>query len=68
MNIAEQVIEAFGGLTKTSRALGGTPLSTIDSWRKSGRIPAWRRAEIIAAAEREGVVLPIKFLSSQVAA
>lgn len=67
MNIAERVIQAFGGQSKTSRALGGTPVSTVDGWRRSGRIPHWRRAEIIAAAERHGVKLPIEFLTSEAA-
>lgn len=60
-NIAEDVIKAFGGLTRAAKAIGA-PISTVQSWQETGRIPAWRRAQIIAAAERAKVALPIQFL------
>lgn len=65
-NIATRVVDAFGGLTKASRATG-IPISTIDSWRDSGKIPSWRRPALIAAAEREGLDLPNEFLNSEAA-
>jgi hypothetical protein len=59
---AETVIEAFGGLTKTARALGHRNVTTVQWWKKSGRIPAWRRPEIRAAAKRAGLLLPASLL------
>lgn len=59
-NIAEQVVNAFGGLTKAARACG-VPISTVHSWRNKKHIPNWRRAPIIEAAKREGVKLPTEF-------
>lgn len=67
-NIAELVIQAFGGLTKTSEACGHRHVTTVDGWRRSGRIPSWRRPELIAAADRLGVTLPDEFLRPAIAA
>lgn len=60
-NIAEAVVAAFGGLTKTARACGA-PITTVDSWRKSGRIPPWRRSVVLAAAREANVSLPHEFI------
>jgi hypothetical protein len=65
-NIAAAVIAKFGGLKKASKAIGAPP-STIQSWREAGRIPRWRRAEVIAAAEREKIDLPDEFLKQKAA-
>lgn len=56
-NPAADLVAAFGGLTKASRALGW-PISTIDSWRSAKRVPAWRLPAIRQAAIREKVELP----------
>lgn len=61
-NLAKKVVEAFGGLTKTARALG-LPISTVDGWCRSERgIPPWRDRQIMDAALRERVTLPEEFL------
>lgn len=65
-NIAESVIDAFGGQTKTARACG-VPISTVDSWKRKGRIPPWRRPAIIAAARGASVDLPEAFLGTEAA-
>lgn len=65
-NIAEQVVNAFGGLTKLSKATGW-PVSTIQNWPITGCIPGWRRDGIIAAAKRERVTLPKEFLKQEAA-
>ncbi len=65
-NLADAVVRAFGGLTPAARAIGA-PISTVDGWRRSGRIPLWRRNQIIAAAEREKVSLPTNFLTGKAA-
>lgn len=57
-NVAASVVNAFGGLTKATKALGHRTHSTIYSWVRKGRIPHWRHAEIVEAADREGVQIP----------
>ncbi len=59
--LPERVIESFGGLTKTANALGHRSVTTVDGWKRSGRIPSWRKREIEDAAQREGVTLPADF-------
>jgi hypothetical protein len=63
-NIAEQVIEAFGGLTKMSKQTGW-PIPTIQGWQRSGRIPAWRRDPIIDLALSKNIALPDGFVETQ---
>jgi len=60
-SVPELVVAAFGGLSKMARALGHRHPTKISGWLKSGRIPHWRRAEIVTAAERDGVTLPTAF-------
>lgn len=60
-NIAKQIVEAFGGLSRTARALKHNNCSTIYSWVKSGRIPYWRFSEIEEAAKKNAVQLPTAF-------
>ena len=43
-----QKIEALGGPAKAARALG-VPLTTVDSWKRKGVIPAWRVSAVEAA-------------------
>ena len=54
MNKADELILVFGGLTKTSRALGHKHCTTVQGWRESGNIPDWRKDEILRAAEDIG--------------
>lgn len=63
-NLAETVIAAFGGVSKTARACGHKSVTTVDGWKRAGRIPHWRRPELIDAAAREGVTLPTEFLDA----
>lgn len=60
-SIASRVVDAFGGTHATARALD-TPASTVQSWKKSGRIPRWWRKIIIDAAEYAHLPLPPEFL------
>ena len=57
-NVARLVVDAFGGLTKLGHALGGCAPSTIHFWVKTGKIPAWRKRDIVEAAKRAKVELP----------
>jgi len=54
MSKADEIIQVFGGLTKTARALGHKHCTTVQGWRKSGNIPDWREDEILRAADSEG--------------
>jgi hypothetical protein len=56
--LAAPVLDAFGGLTATSRALGHRNPTTVQGWKQSGRIPPWRKSEIEAAAQRLGIKMP----------
>lgn len=58
--IGARVVAAFGGITKTARALG-LSTSTVQGWKESGRIMYWRHAAIVDAAARHGVTLPAGF-------
>ena len=60
-NEALEVAAAFGGIAEL-RAATGYPFSTVYSWTKSGRIPAWRRSAIVEAAGRKNITLPAAFL------
>jgi len=60
-SLPDRVIAAFGGLSATARALKHRNVTTVDGWRRSGRIPRWRCHEIREAAQREGVDLPADF-------
>lgn len=66
-NLVHAVIDAFGGPSAMARALDHRHVTTIIAWRNAGRVPRWRRPEIIAAAQRLGVELPSAFLSELVA-
>jgi hypothetical protein len=56
-----EIINAFGGVSKLAKALGHANVTTVDGWKRKGRIPHWRRLEIVDAAKREGVELPQSF-------
>lgn len=58
MSIVQTVIQAFGGLSKTAKALRHRNVTTVQGWRDRGHIPAYRFAEIREAAVREKVDLP----------
>lgn len=59
-DLTAAVIAAFGTPTKLARAIG-EKVSTVHSWKQKGKIPRWRRVQIIAAAEREQISLPEDF-------
>ncbi len=61
-SIGQEVVAAFGGLTKAARALKHKSVTTVDGWQRSGRIPYWRYDEILTAAKSEDVALPARFL------
>lgn len=46
---ATQIIEALGGTTAVALATG-TPVSTVQSWKRANHIPEWRQPELIKLA------------------
>ena len=58
------IIQDFGGLTRMSEATN-IPISTIQSWNKSGSIPYWRKDAVAKAAEEKGVDLPEDFYEGE---
>lgn len=61
-SLTETIIGLFGGINAMARALGHRNASTVQGWKESGRIPRWRRLEVIAAAQRQGIALPQEYL------
>jgi len=51
------VFQKFGGIRPMAAKLGDVPASTVKSWHKQGKIPAWRHASILAAARDHRITL-----------
>ena len=51
MDDPETIIARLGGTSVVALALG-IPISTVSSWKRAGRIPAWRRPALDALAAR----------------
>lgn len=58
MNLADQIIKAFGGIRPAQRALGEKYPNLIKSWVDSGRIPHYREDQIRKAAAERQIQLP----------
>ena len=58
MKCAATIIDKLGGTRKAARLLG-RPHSTVQSWKKSGFIPARAQADVIRKSE--GAVTPNDF-------
>lgn len=56
-----RTIAAFGGVTKTAKAMRLQHASTVMSWKTKEKIPSWRLRDIAEAANRESVDLPSEF-------
>jgi hypothetical protein len=52
---AQPVIQRFGGIRPMAQKLG-VPVSTVQGWKERGAIPANRREEVLAAADRHNIV------------
>jgi hypothetical protein len=66
MNVAETIVEKFGGTRKMAAELG-LPPSTIQSWKASGLIPAARQVDVLQHANRLGLGLtPADFFPSSI--
>lgn len=51
------VFQKFDGIRPMAAKLGDVPASTVKSWHKKGKIPAWRHPSILEAARRFKVSL-----------
>ena len=49
-----KIIEMFGGLTQISRKTK-IPLTTIQGWQRSGKIPYWRHEYLKKKASENGL-------------
>ena len=58
MGCAEAIIVKLGGTRKAARLLR-KPHSTVQSWKKSGHIPAWHQNDVIARSG--GLITPADF-------
>lgn len=65
MTNVHSIIERFGGVRPMAKMLMHKNPSTVQSWKNSGRIPYWRRAEIESAAKRQEIKLPVWFSSAK---
>jgi len=55
---AAYVIDAIGGLTKTSNATG-VPVTTVQGWKVRGVVPQKHWTSLIEAARAEGRVIEL---------
>ncbi len=56
MDQAERIIARFGGIRPMAAKLG-IAVTTVQGWKERGSIPPARHAQILAAAETEGLAL-----------
>lgn len=67
MNVAEKIIHKFGGVRAMARALNAPP-TTIQSWKKSGLIPAKKQETVLASAHSMQIDLsPADFFADEAA-
>lgn len=57
-NTVSKLIEAFGGYRPMAAALGEPYPNIVQSWERQGRIPHYRKPQIIEGASRIGKQLP----------
>lgn len=58
MRTVIQIIEMLDGPASIARDTG-IPLTTVDSWKRNGFVPEWRRAPLVDLAKRRGVSLSL---------
>lgn len=57
MNVAEKVVEKFGGKKALQNALGHKNPTTIAGWIERKIIPAHRQIELLKLAKKQGIEL-----------
>lgn len=64
MSTASTIIDLFGGTRPCAAALG-LPVSTVQSWKTNGRIPAGRQQLVLDKARELGIpVTPASFFEN----
>jgi hypothetical protein len=58
MENVDLIIDRFGGLSAMAKALHHKHPTTVQGWKKSGKIPSWRVHEVVKAAKANNIVLP----------
>ena len=58
MENVDLIINRFGGLSAMAKALDHKHPTTVQGWKKSGRIPSWRVHEVEEAAKAKNIELP----------
>lgn len=59
MTQADKIIQKFGGLTATSKALGHQNPTTVQGWKERGFIPMRQLPRLIEAAKRKEIALSL---------
>lgn len=54
----DSLVSKFGGIPKMAEALGHKHVTTVRWWIKKGYVPRFQEANIMLAAQREGIKLP----------
>jgi len=57
-NPVKTIIDAFGGYRPMAKALGEDYPNLVQNWEKAGRIPHYRKPQIIEGARAAGATLP----------
>jgi len=52
------LIDELGGVTEVARELGHKHHTTVQAWHRTGKLPQWRKAEVVALARRKKVSVP----------
>ena len=55
-----KLVKNFGGIAKMSRTIN-VPVSTIQGWEKSGKIPHWRWDMLNKAIKKNNIEIPEGF-------
>lgn len=58
------VFQKFGGIRPMAAKLGDVPPSTVKSWHRQAKIPAWRHQSILDAAARHNIPLTLDELEN----
>jgi hypothetical protein len=56
MQDVRDIIEALGGDTHVAREIG-SPLTTVNSWKRANYVPAWRVPSLLGLALKANVPL-----------
>ncbi len=64
MKPVDELVKAFGGIRAFQRKLGERHASLIQGWQDSGKVPHYRKPQILASAEQHGVELKPELIAA----